>query len=137
MATLVDKKPVAIQGPGSAAIFLDVAREQLAGFGPQANLPIALGLAHDGERLVVGIEVVQIQSGNFTGASAGVKEQVQQAVIPEALGLLQIDGLKDLHDFFRIQVTDELLGHAFLRDAEYALGQAAVLGMQEADHFGQ
>lgn len=34
MAALVDKEPVAIQGPGRAAIFLDVAREQLAGFGP-------------------------------------------------------------------------------------------------------
>jgi len=85
----------------------------------------------------VGIEVVQIQGGNFTGARPGVKEQVQQTVIPEALGLLQIDGLEDLHDFFRIQVADEFLGHAFLRDAEYALSQTAVLGMQEADHFGQ
>ena len=116
---------------------MDVQRHQLAGFGPQLNLAEAVALAQDGQGLVVGIEVIQIQGGDLGGPGAGVKEQMQQAVIAEAFIFLQIDSLEDLHDFFRIQIADELFLHAFLRDGKDLLGQLSVLRMHEADHLGQ
>ena len=45
LSTLVDKKPMAIQGSWSSPIFLDVQRDQLTGFGPQLNLAEAVALA--------------------------------------------------------------------------------------------
>ena len=111
--------------------------DQLTGFGPQLNLAEAVALAQDGQGLVVGIEVVDIQGGDFGGPGPGVKEQMQQAIIPEALIFLQIHGLEDIHDFFRIQVADELFLHAFLRDGKDLLGQLSVLRIHQAHHLGQ
>jgi len=116
---------------------LEVQPEQLTGFRPQLNLSEAVALAQDGQGLVVGIEVVQIKSGDFGCPGAGVKEQMQQAIIPEAFVFLQIDGLEDIHDFFRIQVADELFLHAFLRDAQDLLSPLSVLRVHQAHHLGQ
>ena len=88
LSTLVDKKPMAIQGSWSSPIFLDVQCDQFAGFRLQSDLAEAVALAQDGRGLVVGIKVVDIQGGDFGGPGAGVKEQMQQAIIPEAFVFL-------------------------------------------------
>jgi len=45
--------------------------------------------------------------------------------------------MKDIEDLFRVEEPDEGFLGAFLRDRENALSELTLVGVEEADHFGE
>ena len=66
---------------GCGAIFLDVQSDQLAGFRPQLDLAEAVAFTQDGQGVIVGVKIVQIQRCDFSGPGAGVIQQLNEAVV--------------------------------------------------------
>jgi hypothetical protein len=62
---------------------------------------------------------------------------VKEGVIPGAFFFLQIDDMKDLEDLFRVEEPDEGFLGALLGDGENGLSQWSLVGIEEADHFGE
>ena len=71
--TLVDQKPLAGQWFWRGVKFLDAPWDRPAGFRPPFNLSQAAALAQDGPRLVVGLEICQIQHCDCGCSGTGVK----------------------------------------------------------------
>ena len=49
------------------------------------------------------VEVIQVQSGDFTGPCAGIKKEVEEGLIAGAFFSFEIDGMKDVEDPFRVK----------------------------------
>ena len=60
---------------------------------------------------------------------------MEKRIIPEALLCSQIDGLKDLEEFFLVEEADEGFAKALLWNTEDAFSQIPMLRIQEPDHF--
>jgi hypothetical protein len=62
---------------------------------------------------------------------------MEEGIIPGAFFSLQIDEMKDLEDLFRVKEPDERFLGALLGDGENALSELTLVGVEEADHFGE
>lgn len=62
---------------------------------------------------------------------------MEEGVIPRAFFFLQINDMKDLEDLLRVEEPDEGFLGALLRDRENALSELTLVGVEEADHFGE
>ena len=102
LPALIDKDPMLIWGLRIYAVFTDIELEELGGFGFDFYKPVPISLAQDGQGALLWIEVIEIQGRDFTGPGPRVKKKMKESVIPEALCSPDIDGLKDLQDFFLV-----------------------------------
>src|SRR4030043_195182 len=62
---------------------------------------------------------------------------MEEGVIAEAFFSLQIQGMKEGEDLFRVKEADEGFLSSLLRDGENGLSQLSLLRIEEADHFGE
>jgi hypothetical protein len=115
----------------------DVELEELSGLGFQFDESEAAAFSEDGEGFLLGVKVVQVESGHFRGSGAGIKEEVEEGVIPYAFLSLQIDDMKELENLFRVEEPDEGFLGALLGNGENALSEVTLLRIEEADHFGE
>jgi len=99
--------------------------------------PEAVSLSQDGEGILLGVEVVEIEGGDLGGPGARVEKEVKQGVIPEAFFSSEVDRLKDLQDLVMIEEPDQGPLIALLGDVQDGIGQLSLIRMHEADHFGK
>jgi len=64
---LIDKEAIFIRRLWGCAVFPDVECEQLRGFRLKLYQSEAVSLAQDGQGVLPGIEVVELEGGDFTG----------------------------------------------------------------------
>ena len=81
--------------------------QELSGFRFQFYEPEAVALAQDGKGFLLGVEVVQVQSGHFSGPGAGIKKEVEEGIIAEAFFSFKVDGMEDVEDLLRIKEPDK------------------------------
>ena len=137
LSPLVDKDPVLIWRPWRDAVFVDIELEKMTGFGLERYEPEPISLPQDRQCHFFGVEVVQFQGCHFAGPCAGIVQQVQQGIIPEALFRFQINRLKDLQDLILIKIADQGFMRPFLRDIEDDICRLLLFRVQESDHFGE
>jgi hypothetical protein len=136
-SALTDKEAVLIEGFWHCSIPVDIAVKELDGLVFQFYEPEPICLAQDGQCFLLGIEVVEVEGCDFTGPGAGVKQQMKEGVIPEALLSFEIHSLKGLSDLVMIEEADEGFLISFLGDIEEDVCQFTVLRIHKADHFGK
>ena len=112
-----------MEEPGRGAIGFDIGFEKLGGFWPKLNLPVTFAFTEDGKGSFFRIKVIEFKFDDFTRSGPGIIEQMQQAKIPEALVLLEIDCAKHAEDLLRVEKTHQGLYHTFLRDMENPLAR--------------
>lgn len=66
-SALIDKETVLIGRFGGFAVFADIECEELGGFGLKLDKPEAIAFTQDGQRALLGIEVIQVEGCDFTG----------------------------------------------------------------------
>jgi len=115
----------------------DIELKELSGFGLQFDEAEAIAFSEDGEGFLLGVEVVQIEGGDFRGPGAGIREEVEEGVISGAFFFLQIDDMKDLEDLIGVEESDEGFLGALLGDGENGLSEVTLVRIEEADHFGE
>ena len=62
---------------------------------------------------------------------------MKECVIPEALCSPDIDGLKNLQDFFLVEEPDERFLSPFLWDVEYCICMVTMFRIEETNHFSK
>jgi hypothetical protein len=62
---------------------------------------------------------------------------VKEGVIAGAFFSLQVDDIKDFEDLLRVEEPDEGFLGTFLGDGENGLCELTLVGVEEADHFGE
>ena len=99
---LIDKQALLEQGLWSDAIFGDIQLDELGGFKADSYLAIAICLSQNDKGSVLIIEGVELEGCDLRGPCARVVEQMQDGIVAEALIFLEVNGLEDLVDFFRM-----------------------------------
>ena len=67
-AALIDKETLLIRGFGGWSVLGDVELEELRGPGFKRYKPEAIPFAQDGQCLLLGVEVIQVERGDFAGS---------------------------------------------------------------------
>ena len=134
---LVDKKAVLIGRLRGDAVFSDIELEERTGLGLDLYNPKPVPLSQNSHGFVLGVEVIQIQRGDFGGPGGGIIEQMKEGVIPESLFCLQLNSMEDLQNLILIKKTNERLLSPLLRDMENSVCHLALFRILEADHFGK
>ena len=67
---LIDKESVSIERFWCYAVCGDIAFDKCCGFRPECDLAVAISLTQDSQCFVVGVEIVEVQYGYFTGSGA-------------------------------------------------------------------
>ena len=67
---LTDKDAVLIEGFWRCSVFADIQLEESAGFLFKLNDPEPVTFSEDGQCVLLGVKVIQVQSGDFTGPGA-------------------------------------------------------------------
>jgi hypothetical protein len=137
LTALIDKEALLIGGLWGWPESSDIELKELSGFGLQFDEAEAVAFSEDGEGFLLGVEVVQVEGGDFRSSGARIKEEVEEGVIPGAFFSLEIDDLKDLEDLFRVEEPDEGFLGALLRNGEDGLSEGSLIRIEEADHFGE
>ena len=88
---LVDKQAVLMQRFGFYTIFGNVEGQESAGFRVQFDQSEAVAFTQDGQRILAGIEIVEIKGGNFMCSGAGVIEQTQDGIIAKTILLGKVN----------------------------------------------
>jgi acetylornithine/succinyldiaminopimelate/putrescine aminotransferase len=70
LTALIDKEALLIEGLRGWSESRDIELKELRGFGLQFDEAEAIAFAQDGEGFLLGVEVVQVKSGHFTGPGA-------------------------------------------------------------------
>jgi len=118
---LIDEQPVPIQRFRGPAVSVDVAVQQMSGFGPKLDLSIPVSLAEQDQDPLLGLEVLDVQGGDFRGPCTGIVKQVQQGIVTEAVGLFEGYGFENLEHFSLVEEAGQGLPGTFLRDVEHGL----------------
>ena len=137
LSPLTDKEPLLMERLGGDSVFLDVEPEKLRGPLLEVYEPEAVSFPEDGQGVLLGVEVVEIEGGDLGGPGAGVEEEMKQGVIPEALFSSEVDRFEDLQDLVVVEEADQGLPKALLGDVQDGLCQLSLIRVHEADHLGK
>jgi len=106
LSPLIDKEALLVGGLWGWPESIDVELKEVSGFGLQLNEAEAVAFSQDGQGFLLGVEVVQVQSGHFTGPGAGIKKEVEEGIIAGAFFSFKVDGMKDVEDLIRVKEPD-------------------------------
>ena len=137
LTALIDKEALLVGGFWARPESSDIELKELSGFGLQFDETKAVSFSEDGEGFVLGVEVVQVQSGHFACPGPRIEQEVEEGVIAGTFFSLQIDRLKDLEDLLGVEEPDEGFLDALLGDGENGFCQFSLVRIKEADHFGE
>jgi hypothetical protein len=56
----------------------------------QIDLTEAIALTHNGKRAKLGVEVIELQCGDLTGAGAGFDQQLDDDIVAKALRFMDV-----------------------------------------------
>ena len=135
LTPLTDKDAVLIDGLWGCSVFADIQLKESTCFLFKLNDPEPVSFAQDGQCVLLGIKVIQVQCCDLTGPGTRVIKQMQKGVVPESLFSFEVNGLKDLEDFLLVEKPDQGLAEALLRNVDDSFSQLTVLWGHEPDHF--
>ena len=72
LTPLTDKDAVLIEGFWECSVFADIQLKESAGFLFKLNDPESVSFSQDGQCVLSGVKVIQVQCGDFTGPGARV-----------------------------------------------------------------
>ena len=134
---MIDKEPVLEQRRWGYTVFSNIQLKKMTGFGLKFYETEPIPFAQDTESLFKGVKIIEIQGCDFTGSGAGIIEQMEQSIIPEAFFSFQINRLKDLQHLILIKKSDKALLFAFLGNIEDGIYDPLLIRMHKANHFGK
>jgi hypothetical protein len=134
---LTDKDPVLVQGPGMAAVSVDIDLEKFCGFVFKIYEPEPIPLPEDGQVFFLRVEELQIQGGDLRCPGTRVKKEMKEGIVPEALLAPEIHCVKDLQDLVMVKKTDKPPLIALLGDIEDHVCQCPAVRTGKADHLGK
>jgi hypothetical protein len=137
LSPLIDKQAILIQGARGVPVFSDIELKQVAGLCFQLYEPEPVSFSQDSQGFFLGIEVIQIERGDFTGPGAGIIEEMEERVIPEPLFSFEINRLKNLEHLILIKKPDQRLLRTLLRNGSDDMGHLFVFRIHKPDHFGK
>jgi len=72
LTPLTDKDAVFVEGFWGCSVFADIQLKESAGFLFKLNDPESVSFSQDGQCVLSGVKVIQVQCGDFTGPGARV-----------------------------------------------------------------